>query len=222
MRELYSETEYWKELGQLGKWRRPAFGWDIAVTGDLACIWLNERIDPDLFRLAACITFRGCKTESQRRVVEAILNAFPDAVGAGDASGLGTTECANLEVLYYGRFQGIKFNVQSKLVIYTNAQGIYEARRQELPVDYPEIAADIAAMRKTASAAEKLLFTASRNELLPESHCDLMTANALALLAGETINNNGPARFEAADAPEEAWERNSWERSRYPDHSGDK
>lgn len=219
---VYAEPSCWRDLAQLGGWSRAAFGWDIAVTGDLACIWLNHRLPGDIYRLAACLTFKGCKTESQRRVVEAILNALPDAVGAGDASGLGTTECANLEVLYYGRFVGVKFNVQTKLTLYTAAQGVYEARRQELPADYPEISADVAAMKKASSASAKLVFTASRNELLPDSHCDLMTANTLAIYAGETIDA-GPCRLEAVAENGDPYDRGggSWSESRYPDHSDD-
>ncbi len=217
---MYAEPSYWRDLAQLGGWNRAAFGWDIAVTGDLACIWLNHRLPGDIYRLGACLTFKGCKTESQRRVVEAILNALPDAVGAGDASGLGTTECANLEVLYYGRFVGVKFNVQTKLALYTAAQGVYEARRQELPVDYPEISADVAAMKKASSASAKLIFSATRNELLPDSHCDLMTANTLAIYAGETIDA-GPCRMEAVAEDKDPYGGGSWSDSRYPDHSDD-
>lgn len=217
---VYAEPSYWRDLAQLGGWSRAAFGWDIAVTGDLACIWLNHRLPGDIYRLGACLTFKGCKTESQRRVVEAILNALPDAVGAGDASGLGTTECANLEVLYYGRFAGVKFNVQTKLALYTAAQGVYEARRQELPIDYPEISADVAAMKKASSASAKLIFSATRNELLPDSHCDLMTANTLAIHAGETIDT-GPCRMEAVTEDKNPYGGGSWSESRYPDHSDD-
>lgn len=190
--EVYANPQYWSDLSNLSDWSdNISFGWDIAVTGDLACIWVNFR-RADVYRLGACLTFKGCKTESQRRVVEAILNAFPYSVGAGDASGLGTTECAKLEALYYGRFTGAKFTAPFKMTMYTLLQGVYEARRQELPIDYPEIAADVAAMRKTASASDRLIFSASRNELLPDSHCDLMTAGALAVYAGETNLNTGP------------------------------
>ncbi len=205
--ELYTEAEYWRDLGRLANWGRISFGWDIAVTGDLACIWVNQRTGGDVYRLAACLTFKGCKTESQRRVVEAILDAFRDAVGAGDASGLGTTECAKLEALYYGRFVGIKFNVRSKLELFTLTQGIYEARRQELPINQPEIAADVAAMKKSASASDRLIFVATKNELLPDSHCDLMTANALANQAGETIGDYGPCVFEPSLPTSPARER---------------
>lgn len=219
---MYAEHEYWRDLAYLGKWERIALGWDIAVTGDLACIWVNVRQPNGVYRLAACLTFKGCKTESQRRVVEAILDADRSAVGAGDASGLGTTECANLEVKYYGRFVGLKFNAQSKLALYTLTQGVYEARRQELPINPPEIAADVAAMKKGTSASEKLIFVATKNDLLPDSHCDLMTGNALAIYAGETVQNTGPCKFEAAGTQKpEATGESAWSRSRRPDHSGD-
>lgn len=198
---IYTDADYWRTLVEQENWSRVAFGWDIAVTGDLACIWINARTVGDVYRLAVCMTFKGCKVESQRQVVETILDALPYAVGAGDASGLGTSDCAKLEAMYYGRFQGCKFTAPFKLTLYTTTQGVYEARRQELPINRPEIAADIAAMKKTASMADKLLFTASRNELLPDSHCDLMTANALAIYAGETIDNAGPCRMEASHAP---------------------
>ena len=189
--EVYTNPQYWSDVSDAADWPgRICFGWDIAVTGDLACIWINSR-EHDVYRLRACLTLKGCKTESQRRIVEAILKAFPYCVGAGDASGIGTTECAKLEALYYGRFSGVKFTIKSKLELYTLTQGIYEARRQEIPLGCPEIAADIAAMRKEASASDKLIFSAARNELLPDSHCDIMTAGALALRAGETMES-GP------------------------------
>lgn len=221
--KIYAEADYWRDLAQLGKWGdRAAFGWDIAVSGDLACIWINTKQSGDVYRLAVCLTFKGCKVESQRRVVEAILNALPYAVGAGDASGLGTSDCAKLEAMYYDRFAGCKFTAPFKLTLYTTTQGVYEARRQEIPVNRPEIAADIAAMKKTASMSDKLLFTAGRNELLPDSHCDLMTANALAIYAGETINNSGPCRFEAAGSPDDLPEKGSYAWSRHPDHTDDR
>lgn len=198
--ELYTHREYWADV-LTGSDGRVCFGWDIAVTGDLACLWINRQIG-GIYRLAACVTFKRCKVESQRRVVEAVLDAFPYAVGMGDASGLGTSDCAKLEALYFGRFTGQKFTAPFKLSMYTTLQGVYEARRQEIPIGYPEIAADVAAMRKEASASDKLIFAASRNELLPDSHCDLMTAGALAVYAGETIANSGPCRFEPSAPPE--------------------
>lgn len=199
--KMYTDVDYWRNLAKIGNWKSPSFGWDIAVTNDLACIWLNVR-SQDVYRLALCMTFKKCKIESQRLVVEAILDALPDAVGAGDASGLGTSDCAKLEALYYGRFSGPKFTAPFKLTMFTTTQGVYEARRQEIPIAVPEIAADIAALRKTTSVSEKLLFSASKNELLPDSHCDIATANALAIWAGETLSC-GICRFEASERNKE-------------------
>ena len=208
--EAYTHREYWRDLAELWKLERPAVGWDIAVTGDLACIWMNTRTADDVYRLAVCLTFKGCKVESQRRVMEAIFEALPYAVGAGDASGLGTSDCAKLETLFYGRFAGAKFTAPFKLTMYTTLQGVYEARRQLLPAGRPEIAADVAAMRKSASMAERLIFTAGRNELLPDSHCDLMTANALAVWAGETICNAGPCFMAPVERKQQRLE-SEWE-----------
>ena len=81
--------------------------------------------------------------------------------------------------------------------MYTTLQGVYEARRQEIPLQYPEIAADISAMRKTASTGGRLVFAAGKNELLPDSHCDLMTAGALAVFAAENTDS-GPSRMAPA------------------------
>ena len=201
---IYTDSSYWRDLAQIEKWHNPSVGWDIAVTGDLACIWINKQTDGGVYRQAVCLTCKGCKVESQRRVMEAILDALPYAVGAGDASGLGTSDCAKLEAMYYGRFTGAKFTAPLKLKWDTTLQGIYEARRQELPINHPEIAADVAAMKKTASMSERLIFSAGRNALLPDSHCDLMTANALAVWAGETINNAGPC-FMAVPEPQTSW-----------------
>ena len=196
--EPYTRESFWKTWGAgLPPGSGLSIGWDIAVTGDLACIWINAILAGNIYRLTACLTFKGCKIESQRKIMEAILDAFPNAVAAGDASGLGTSDCDKLEVNYYGRFTAVKFTAPQKLAMYTTLQGVYEARRQEIPILNPEISADISAMRKTASTGGRLVFAAGKNELLPDSHCDLMTAGTLAVYAAENTDS-GPSRMAPA------------------------
>lgn len=196
--EPYTRESFWKTWGAgLPPGSGLSIGWDIAVTGDLACIWINAILAGNIYRLAACLTFKTCKIESQRRVMEAILDTFPNAVAAGDASGLGTSDCDKLEVLYYGRFTAVKFTAPQKLAMYTTLQGVYEARRQEIPILNPEISADISAMKKIASPGGHLIFSAGKNELLPDSHCDLMTAGTLAVYAAENAES-GPVKMSPA------------------------
>ena len=197
---------------------RHALGWDIAVTGDLSSIWIN-RIEGDVGTLAALITLHDCdRIAAQRKVVSAIMESAYDCVGAGDKSGLGRESVGELELAYPDRFAGVIFGRESKLALGALMSETYEQRFQVIPADHAEIAADLACVRKSATAAGKLAYVETKNEVLPESHADICWSNALALYAGKNLLGYGPARFEAAGADET---EKSWRDSRYPDHSDD-
>jgi len=196
--------------------RRHAFGYDIGRTGDLTSIWVN-RISGETAGLAALITMRGIRFETQKSVVRALLDA--GGVGCGDKTGLGMAVCEDLEEHYAGTFLGVNF-ASSKIQLGTLLQSAFEAGKQQIPLDMPEVKTDLAAIKKETTGAGRLLFTEGRNELLPASHCDIAWSAALALFAAAELAG-GPCRFEPAGKTDD-FEKDSYAWSRYPDHSDDR
>jgi len=203
-RDLF-EPFFW--AGFFGRGRY-ALGWDIAATGDLSAICVNRLRDGEkgqtLHELAAVVTMHNCpRITRQRAIVDAMLRATYDIAGAGDKSGLGLSDCAELEEAYRvggrdSRFVGVNF-ASAKITLGTVMVGVFEERRQLLPLDCPEIAADVAALRRdTTTATNRLTFTAAKNPLLADSHADIAWALALAIYAGETNRATGAAWMEDA------------------------
>lgn len=211
----YLGAEFW--LAALPAGKRYAVGWDIARSGDLTSIAVNRQ-EGDGYELALLMTMKGCKYETQRRLMLALLGAHGLAVGCGDNTGPGQSDCEAVETRYPDRFRGINFSA-SKLALGTTMRSVFEQRRQRLPIRHPEIAADLAAIRTAATAGGRLTFTETRNELLPDSHCDIGWSCALALFAGETIDHGGPCLLMPArepagyNVPDDGYHR--------PDHSDD-
>jgi phage FluMu gp28-like protein len=159
-----------------------SFGYDIARTGDLSCIWLNRRGEDSVQIPAAVLTFKNCRFEFQKQMVRRILGASCSVVGCGDKTGLGMAVCEELEEQFPGRFEGVNF-ASAKMALGTGLRTVFETRKILLPVDMPELAADFSGIRKNALASGTLQFTETGNELLPESHCDLAWSCALAVRA---------------------------------------
>ncbi len=191
----YTDPGFWSAGLAPGRY---ALGWDIARTGDISSLWIN-RCTGGTNTLAALVTMRNCKFESQRRIAEAVFGALPEAVGCGDATGLGMSSCEALSLRYPDRFRGVNFSA-SKIALGTNMQSVFEKGLQKLPDDAPEITADFTGIRKSATSGGRLIFTESKNELLPDSHCDLAWSAALALFAAETLGNAGECRMDHAGA----------------------
>lgn len=173
---------------------RYAIGVDIARTGDLTSIFVNRK-DAEMYRLYALVTMKNCKFALQEKIIGAMFESSYSIVGCGDKTGLGMAMCESLEDRFLERFTGINFGA-SKVALGTTMQSIYEQRRQLIPIDRPEISADIAGIKKASTAGGKLTFTEEKNELLPDSHCDIGWSNALSIYAGETIDNFGPCNLE--------------------------
>ena len=159
-----------------------AFGYDIARTGDLSCIWLNRRGEDGIQIPAAVLTFKNCRFEFQKQMVRRILDASCSVVGCGDKTGLGMAVCEELEEQFPGRFEGVNF-ASAKMALGTGLRTVFETRKILLPLDMPELAADFSGIRKNALSSGTLQFTETGNELLPESHCDLAWSCALAVRA---------------------------------------
>jgi phage FluMu gp28-like protein len=186
----YIDVEYWRSV--FGGCGRLELGWDIAVTGDLASIFVNNPVETRK-KLLINITFKRCKLESQRQIIESMFDAASRMVGCGDKSGIGYSDCVKLKVKYPERFEGIVFSGTNKLVVMTCMQGAFERHAQMLPLDFPEISADIAAMKTGKTPQNRLTFIHGTNDYLPESHCDIAVSCGLANYAGEQIDFEGNA-----------------------------
>lgn len=171
--------------------RRHVFGIDIARTGDLSSIWIN-RIGGDGAALAALITLKNVKFAAQKNIVRALLLA--GAPGCGDSTGLGMNMCEELEAEFGGSFAGVNF-AASKILLGTELQGAFEAGKQLIPLQYPEVKADLAALKKETTDAGRLILSAGKNDLLPDSHADIAWSCALAIHAAAMFAG-GPCRFE--------------------------
>lgn len=194
----YIDVEFWCNV--LSGKHRFALGWDIAVMGDLASIFVNKD-EGERRKLVANITFKRCKLESQRQIVESMFEAAPRMVGCGDKSAIGYSDCVKLEIKYHERFVGVVFSGTTKLVVMTTMQGAFERHVQMLPLDCPEIPADIAAMKTGKTPHDRLTFIHGNNDYLPDSHCDIAVSCGLANYAEETIENLGPSLMAPADTP---------------------
>lgn len=190
----YIDIEFWREIFK--DCERLAFGWDIAVTGDLASMWINRQ-EGERRKLVVSLTFKRCKLETQRQIAEAMYDAGSDMVGCGDKSAIGYSDCVKLELKYPGRFIGIVFSGNSKLIVMSAMQGAFERHLQMLPTEYPEISADIGAMKTGKTPQNRLTFIHGNNDYLPDSHCDIAVSCGLANYAADTIDC-GPGRCEAS------------------------
>ena len=194
--EPYTDPMFWRQALYNKKVDKFAVGYDVARKTNLAAIWIDAVIQ-DNYRLAALMTFRNCKFESQKQVMFAIMDAFYNVVGAGDETGMGGPTCEALQTRYPDRFKPVNF-ASLKTELGTLMMEVFEQGRQEIPMTPAEIGADIAGIRKDTSQNNKRIFTERPNELNEDSHCDMAWACGLAKFAGEKIDDPGPAKMESA------------------------
>ncbi len=186
----YINKEFWKDI--FADEKRLELGWDIAVTGDLASIFINK-VNDQQKPLLVNITLKKCKLESQRQIIETMYEATNRIVGAGDKSGIGYSDCVKLETTYPDRFAGVVFGGTTKLIVMTSMQGAFERHCQQLPMSCPEIGADIIALKTGKTPKGKLTFIHGNNPYLTDSHCDIAISCGLAHYAGEVLEIMGPA-----------------------------
>jgi phage FluMu gp28-like protein len=179
-------------LSALGRNVELDLGYDVARRGDLASLWINEKTGPK-YRLRALLTMQDLKFGQQRAHVETIMQAFPTAIGAGDATGMGMQVCEELADRFgKARFVGLNFSAQ-KPDLGTKLVRVYEDNRQILPSgrEYEEIQYDLAGIRSEPLPSGRPRFYESPNPINKASHCDIAWSNALAISAGEDQANWG-------------------------------
>ena len=169
------------------------FGYDIARTGDLSSIWIIS-VEEKILYPAAVITLKNCPFGIQKKVVGAILESSYNISGCGDKTGLGMAICEELQEQYPDRFSGLNFSAE-KFSLAIGLKTAFEQKCIRIPSSAPEIAADLAGIRKSSSLSGKLCFTESKNVLLPSSHCDIAWSCALAIRAASELISPPDAAF---------------------------
>lgn len=164
-------------------------GWDVARSGDVSPVWINERVPAMGGSAAACravIAMTGVRYADQRAVVRAAMDTCDRNVGCGDATGLGAESNEQLNELYGDRWEPVTFTAARKRELASGLATAYSDLSQGLPPqegDGKVIHADLYALQADRTG-DQLKIEATPNPLLEESHCDIAWANALAIRAG--------------------------------------
>ncbi|MEX0886057.1 MAG: hypothetical protein WD009_06420 [Phycisphaeraceae bacterium] len=177
---------------------RLELGWDVARRGHLSALWVNHARPSGEKRLRALVLMRNVTFELQRGIVRAAMEHPAGAVGCGDATGLGMDSNETLKTHYADSWEPVEFTAKRKSELGSTLATAFIDGAQALPPldgEHKYVAADIYAIQKEeegAGASRRLKLHETENPLLPESHCDIAYAGALALRAATL--ENAPVR----------------------------
>jgi len=177
-----------------GKWR-PEIGWDVARHGDLSALWVNVRSPGCAAVLRYLVLMQDVSFALQREIVISAMDANRRAVGCGDATGLGMDSNETLHTKYGDRWQPVTFTGASKRELGSLLKTAFDDNDQLLPPLGGEhgqkyIATDLYAIQADRGG-ENLKLVETPNPLLPESHCDIAYAAALARKAASLSPQQG-------------------------------
>lgn len=181
-------AEFWRDLANTGRGRRPEIGWDVARHTDLSVIWVNLRGNMDPVRtLRKLVICRQTSFALQREIIRSLMDGYPAAVGCGDATGLGMDSNETLATLYGSRWQPVTFTQKTKRELGSGLMTAFDEGSMALPASAVEgehkmIATDIYALQKQGDKAN-LIVSEGMNPLAPDSHCDIAWSAALAIRA---------------------------------------
>lgn len=183
--------------------KRLGLGWDVARHSHLSVLWVNllEVKRPD--HLAALVVMDGVPFKLQRGVVRLFMKSSRNAVGFGDATGLGMDSNEQLHEEFGDRWTPYTFTAPAKREIASALKTAATDAAQTIPKidgEYGFVATDLYALQKDDTGAN-LVITESKNPKLPESHCDIAFAGGLARLAS-AANVVVPLPRPLADKPE--------------------
>jgi len=172
-------------------------GWDVARHGDLSVLWTNQSRG-ETRHLRSLVIMSDTTFALQRTVVCAAMDANASSVGCGDSTGLGMDSNETLEARYTQRWEGVNFGGKRKSDLGSGLATAFRDRSQTLPGlgEYKFIATDVYAVQRDASkegvvgadGKSTLKLVESQNPLLPESHCDIAYAAALAIRSGHRVS----------------------------------
>jgi len=187
---------------------RPEIGWDVARTGHLSSLWINDGRQ-DSKRLRYLVLMQNCTFSLQREIVGAAMASKTVAVGCGDSTGLGMDSNETLAAKYPGRWEPVNFGGKRKSDLGSGLMTAFKDAAQTLPDfagqdnRYKFIATDLYAVQREAGSESaggehgksSLKLVESQNPLMPESHCDIAYSAALAIRAGHQPNVHGVIHF---------------------------
>lgn len=175
---------------------RLEIGWDVARHTHFSAVWANQYTPKNqgVRHLVRMVLMQECEFALQREILTAAMQAGGGNVGCGDATGLGEDSNETLHTRYADRWQPVKFTLGAKRdlgsLLATNfgdrTQGLPPMDGPEGPGEYKFIGTDIYALQKEGQGKD-LVLAETENPLLPDSHCDLAYAGALALRAGRIV-----------------------------------
>jgi len=180
--------DFWRDLADSGRGRRPEIGWDVARHTDLSVVWVNLRGSMDPVRtLRKLVICRQTSFALQREVIRSLMQAYPRAVGCGDATGLGMDSNETLATAYGSRWLPVTFTQKSKRELGSGLMTAFDEGSMALPAaavqgEHKRIAADIYALQREGDKAN-LIISEGINPLEPDSHCDIAWSAALAIRA---------------------------------------
>jgi len=178
---------FWRSFDQADG--RLELGWDVARHTDLSVLWVNRTPGDKMRRLAGLVIMRRTAFALQRTVIRSGLDRFRNAVGCGDATGLGMDSNETLATVYGSRWQPVTFTAKEKRSLASGMMTAFDEGSQALPADCGEggslkmIPADIYAIQRVGDKAVMTL-EESENPIEPDSHCDIAWAGSLAIRAG--------------------------------------
>ena len=174
------EARFFAPVGRGG---RLEVGWDVARRGDLSVVWVNHSQPNRPSHLRYLVVMQDCKFALQRLVVSSAMDAGRGwSVGCGDSTGLGMDSNEALEHTYRDRWEGVNFGGARKRELASNLATAFIDRQQTIPSlagPHKFVATDLYAVQKDETGGQ-LALDETDNPLLPESHCDIAWAGALA------------------------------------------
>jgi phage FluMu gp28-like protein len=181
--------------------RRLAIGWDVARSGHLSSLTVNTVTPGQPSRLSALLVMHNCTFEFMRAAVCAMMDCSSQAVGFGDATGLGMESNETLRKRYRERWTPFTFTAPGKRAVASALKTAFSDGMQTLPGlgEFKFVAADLYAIQADTTGAS-LLVSESPNPLLEESHCDIAFSLGLARLA-EASNAQAPLPAPLARKP---------------------
>lgn len=163
-------------------------GFDVAASGqgDLAVIYIDRK-EGGRSLLDALFSCRTSDWDFLQQVLVTFVGKLSALKGCGDETGLGRQICWQTSQDFAGRFEGVNFSSKKHDMGFTLMNQLTTAEKG-FPLEHDDIAQDFYSLRKTFSAG-RWHFSEGRNELNPNSHCDIAWAGALASHADMTGEN---------------------------------
>jgi len=161
-------------------------GFDVAASGegDLACMYVDRK-ENSQFKLDALFTCRTSDWDFMETVLWTLLQNLSSVRGAGDETGLGRQVCWRTTQQFPNIFTGVNFSSKKHEMGHALMNQLSTAEKiLPLAEEHDDIAQDFFSIRKIFSGG-RWHFAEGRNNLNPNSHCDIAWGGALATKADE-------------------------------------